>query len=262
MIKLLCLLLMAVPLENGKVILNTQVADAEFFLDGNFVAVTDAKGTLTMENFPAGSFNYSIEKKGYQPYKGSFSIVEGEIKQLTPMLEKVFEQEAPPVDESPATGTPSSAASATKKIRKASIPVENTLPISRAPSAANAPVFQPSQSQAAPDNNSQTKLLWLIISILLAIVLLILLLSIRRRNRLEQHVLSMDESPKPEPLRPQADNGNRPDPRFIEKLRRKEELINAGFFASKPQVIDPASMKEKEVVIVLPKEAFRIEDDK
>jgi hypothetical protein len=261
MIKLVCLLLMAAPLENGKVILNTQVAEAEFYLDGNFVAVTDAKGTLTMENFPAGSFNYSIEKKGYQPYKGSFSIIEGEIKHLTPTLERAFEQEAAPVAEGQPADTLQSAVSTTKKIRKESFPVQNTLPNSLEPSAASVPVSQPSPSQPLPDN-SQTPLLWLIISILCAIGLLVLSLSVRRRRRLEQHVLSMDESPKMEPPRPQADYGNRPDPRFIEELRRKEELINAGFFSSKPQVVDAATMKEKEIVIVLPKEAFRIEDDK
>ena len=59
-----------------------------------------------------------------------------------------------------------------------------------------------------------------------------------------------------------TDASNRPDPEFIEELRRREELMNAGFVGSNPRVIDQESMKEKEVVIVLPKEAFRYEEDK
>jgi hypothetical protein len=76
MIKLIWLLLIVVPQQSGKVVLDTHVPAAEFYLDGTFVAVTDASGLLTMENFPAGSFNYSLVKKGYPSYKGSFSIGE------------------------------------------------------------------------------------------------------------------------------------------------------------------------------------------
>lgn len=61
---------------------------------------------------------------------------------------------------------------------------------------------------------------------------------------------------------PPTDASNRPDPEFIEELRRREELLNAGFVGNNPRVVDKESMKEKEVVIVLPKEAFRYEEDK
>ena len=60
---------------------------------------------------------------------------------------------------------------------------------------------------------------------------------------------------------PQGSSPNRLDLPFIEQLKRREELLNAGFVASQPRAVNQETM-EKDVVIVLPKEAFRYEADK
>jgi hypothetical protein len=261
MIKLIWLLMIAVPQQGGKVVLETHVPAAEFYLDGNFVAVTDANGLLTMENFPAGSFNYSVVKKGYQPYKGSFTIGEGEIQRLTPALERVIEQESlqekasKPADAIPAAAAPPKAAEV-----NSATPAAKAQPLNLEDSTAQVPVTPPSPEQTASERPQAYSLL-LISSILIAVALIILSITIRKKRRLERQIPLIGDALETEPVRPQPDGVNRPDPGFIEGLRRREELLKAGFIRSHPQVVDPGSMKEKEVVIVLPKEAFRIEDD-
>ena len=78
----------------------------------------------------------------------------------------------------------------------------------------------------------------------------------------QPQITAMEAPAEAEQEEPPADVSVRPAPEFIEELKRREELINAGFVGSKPQVVDPDTMKEKEVVIELPKEAFRYEEDK
>ena len=92
---LILFLLVSAPDQGGRVVLNAGVPEAEFYLDANFVAVTDENGMLTMENFPAGSFSYSVVKRGYKTYKGSFSIRDGEAMQLSPIMEKIRETREP-----------------------------------------------------------------------------------------------------------------------------------------------------------------------
>ena len=83
MITLILFLLVSAPQEGGTVVLNTRVPEAEFYLDANFVAATDTNGMLIVENLPAGSFTYSVVKRGYTTYKGSFSIPRSGIEALS-----------------------------------------------------------------------------------------------------------------------------------------------------------------------------------
>jgi hypothetical protein len=54
----------------------------------------------------------------------------------------------------------------------------------------------------------------------------------------------------------------KPAPDFINELRRREELMNAGFIGGKRHELDreEVKQKEKEIVIVLPKEAYDVKD--
>jgi hypothetical protein len=81
----------------------------------------------------------------------------------------------------------------------------------------------------------------------------------RKRWIKEKPLLFIEE--KPEEPTAQAP---KPAPEFIDELRRKEELINAGYIGEKRRELDREEVrqKEKEIVIVLPKEAYRYEDDK
>lgn len=259
MLKLILFLVITVPQQGGKVILNAGVPEADFYLDGNFVAVTDDKGMLTMENFPAGSFSYSIVKKGYSAFKGSFTVGEGETRLLAPTLEKAQQPEEPTkgIDAShkasPVKDTPKSAAPLQQVLKEA--------PQGQAEdAAAREPVAASSESQSAQEEEKPNPLPFLGL-VLPAAALLLLAAAILKRRRREPALPHLAIDPDPE-IPPPADAANRPDPEFIEALKRREELINAGYVAGKSRITAAESMKEKEVVIVLPKEAFRVEDDK
>jgi len=260
MFKMILFLLMTVPQQGGKVILETGVPAADLYLDGNFVAATDGRGMLTMENFPAGSFSYSIVKKGYRPFKGSFSINEGETRRLSPTLEKIPEpeeprkeifqrrKESPPADRSSTTHPRQEAAEESAQSPAGDMSVKT-------------PVATQSGTRRALTEEG-TKPIWLISYVLLTIAIIFLVAAILTRRRRAQSLSHMAIGPDPEIPSPSADAANRPDPGFIEALKRREELINAGYVSGKSRTMNQDSMKEKEVVIVLPKEAFRVEDDK
>ena len=252
-------MLMAVPQQGGKVIIKTGVPEADFYLDGNFVAVTDDKGMLTMENFPAGFFNYSIVKKGYDSFKGTFSISEGETRLLSPALDKIAE-----TDESGATPAKNAlplripAAGASAATKKQAPPKEMRQPEVAQSLQSESAAIQPVMP-AGEEETDAFPAVFVLISLSL-ITAFILGIRIWRRKSLEEQIpdaYSDMEIPKHA-----FDASTRPAPDFIEELRRREEFLNAGFVGSKPRVVDQESMKEKEVVIVLPKEAFRYEDDK
>lgn len=59
-------------------------------------------------------------------------------------------------------------------------------------------------------------------------------------------------------------NWARTAPAFVEELKRKEDLIKAGFIGTKTNQFDRQAIagKEKEIVIVLPKEAYHYEEEK
>ncbi len=252
---------MPVPDQGGKVVLNAGVPDAEFYLDANFVAATDSKGTLTMESFPAGSFNYSIKKKGYKTYNGSFSVRDGEEKTLSPILEKITEpaQPAKQIKEE----TPPAKASV-EKTRIAGIPAAPAAHLPQAQGQSDLPATpadNQSQVQSSPDESVDTSSI-LVPIILCAIGMSALGIWIWKMKGARPPIPQVEAPAETEIRELPGDPSIRPAPEFIEELKRREELINAGFVQSKPRVVDQESMKEKEVVIVLPKEAFRYEEDK
>jgi hypothetical protein len=261
MMNVILLLLLAFPLQGGKVIVKVGVPMAEFYLDANFVAATDKNGTLIMENFPAGSFSFSIVKKGYKKYDGSFSVREGEDKQLSVTLEKIAEAAKP----SGQIGERSEAAAVPREKSQIAVsaapPVKHPEQAPKQSTATGVPVPSPApelETSEEPDDSS---------SIIVPIILLAAGLGafgiwIWRMKRRRPQVPEADTPPEIDNEERPGDVTVRPAPEFIEELKRREELINAGFVGSKPRTADQESSKEKEIVIVLPKEAFHYEDDK
>ncbi len=258
---LILLLLMPLPDQGGKVILKIGVPEAEFYLDANFVAVTDKNGTLTMENFPAGSFGFSVVKKGYKKYDGSFSIREGENKQISLTLEKIAAAQAPPVQirEEKETAKPSR-----EKLRIAANPAPSFKHPQQAPrqnSAEVIPVASPASVQPSSDRSDETSSVWIPV-VLLAIGLCALGIWIWKMKHAQSRTPAPDAPQEAENEKSPGDISIRPAPEFIEELKRREELINAGFVETKQRTAEQENSKDKEIVIVLPKEAFRYEEDK
>jgi hypothetical protein len=261
MLTLILLPLTSFPEQGGKVVLNAGVPEAEFYLDANFVAATDTNGTLIMENFPAGSFSLSIVKKGYKTYTGSFSISEGEHKVLSPIMERIGH-----------AGKPSAMAAENLPDTRPLVPRSHIEP--KAASAAEEIQLPPTQTASAdvrspdqpagqaPEKESLPFSRSLVLIISFAAISLAAVILIMKRKRRDAQIPPLDINRAMEDPNPPNDIPNRPEPEFIGELRRREELLNAGFVGNKPRIPDQESMREKEVVIVLPKEAFRFEDDK
>ena len=258
---LILFLLLSAPDTGGRVVLNAGVPEAEFYLDANFVAVTDENGMLTMESFPAGSFSYSVVKRGYKTYKGSFSIKDGEAMQLSPIMEKIRETREP--DKMAGGNSRGSKPSVQKRriTRDAGSPIEEMRPAQAQSASASERIADPAAGQAATEESQAPSGLFVIIA-LFVIAAFGAGIWIWIRKRTDAQMPPMDTIPDSDTSQPPTDTSNRPAPEFIEELRRREELMNAGFVGSNPRIIDQQSMKEKEVVIVLPKEAFRYEEDK
>ena len=243
-------------IQQGKVVVQAGLAGAEFYLDGNLVAKTDENGALTMESFPAGSFKFLVKKEGYKPYEGSFKIGEGESKLLRVQLSKIkIEGVAPPPK-------PALEATVTKTRSARSKPdaadkTEIKLPPS--PPTKPAPAQAPQQTASASSNEVSISL-WPWIFLIAAVLAGGGYWFWHRKGRIQQLPPPFIEENPEEPA-PQAP---KPAPEFIDELRRKEELLNAGFVGEKRREINLGQVrqKEKDIVIVLPKEAYRYEEDK
>jgi len=261
MLTLLLFLLMPVPEQGGRVVLNVGVPAVEFSLDGNFVAVTDEHGTLTMENFPAGSFRFSIVKKGYLTYSGTFSISEGESKLLSPALERIRGTGGPNAK------IPTNAGAARTPVARPQIsgngaPPAESMPPSQVPKPAALASAADPIAGPVPAEEPQASALPFVVVVLFVIASSALGIWGWSKKRTHPLIPPLGTAFDIETPPPPGEVPNRPAPGFIEELKRREELLNAGFVETKPRVVDPDSIKGKEVVIVLPKEAFRYEDDK
>ncbi len=261
MVILLLLALFLSPQQNSKVVVNTGVRDAEFYLDATFVGATDKSGSFTMEGFPAGTFNYIIKKRGYKTYKGSFTLLEGESQLIQPVMEKL---DAPPAPEEP---TPRPQRSI-KPVGKKSSARDNARPVAKMMPPPAAPNSQPGDSvpqtpgtQAPQEKESATSFVLLPVFVILA-GLIALGLWIWRRKRDSEDMPMPEEIPDGEEPVALPSGTILPEPLFIEELKRREEQLKAGFVGNNPPHIDRELMKDKEVVIVLPKEAYRYEEDK
>jgi hypothetical protein len=232
-----------------KVVIQTEAPAADVYLDGNFVAKTDTHGRLPIENLPPGTFRFAVKKEGYQPYDGSFQIVEGESQTVQAQLRRS--------ETTRRLETPSHA--------KKRQPEAKTLPPGN---AAGVPSQEPPSKQitrdavpaaAVSDHWPSTSLS---VSAALAVILAIVFLFIKRRTR---HIPM--ESPPPDPMDSDDESAGIPAPRikplpeFVDQLKRREELIQAGFSSIKAGERDYIDKREKEIVIVLPKEAYTSEEE-
>jgi hypothetical protein len=256
MLTLMLLIFLQIPEQSSQVVISTGVAGAEFYLDGNFVATTDKNGMLTMENFPAGSFNYTLKKPGHETRNGSFTVREGEVKRLQPVFEKI---KSPPGQErKPAA--PHDERSERPRSITAPVRVDpNPVPPPNPP-----PGFRPAETPLgnAPEGIPEPSSLSLpALALLCVVVLSTLGIWIWKKKGDAPDIKPVEPVPELTDPEPQEIAANRPEPPFIEELKRREELMNAGFVANQPRAFSQDG-KEKEVVIVLPKEAFRYEEDK
>jgi|GEM_PF-2804226 len=238
--------------EAAKVVIETSVPEADFFLDGNLVAKTDARGSLTIENFPAGSFRFSIKKEGYLPYEGSFTVTEGKSDTIRVHLLPIEPASADAADRrAQAPGNPSSVQNRPLEGKTpapgAARAVPATSPPPAAPKRAAKTVAPAGEMQAAEnETNDFSAVLWTIAAGLVILLVLVFMIT-RRRPR------QVPMEPQPESMEVVEEPAGVPLPRmkqppeFVDQLRRREELIQAGLVSVKPA---------KEVVIVLPKEAY------
>jgi hypothetical protein len=253
--------LVSFPLPAGKVVLNTGVPEAEFYLDATFVAAADQNGTLVIEDFPAGTFKYIIKKQGYKTYSDSFTIGDGEAKLLQPVIEKL---KSPVEQDRRILRTAGGSMPGVKKQEK----VFNSRPAAKdAPSipVPKLPLNKSSVAQSAAEvaqgKSSESSALVALVFIIAAALLALGLWNWRRNRDTEEMQVPEAVCGIHDPEAP-AGGLNRPEPPFIEELKRREEQLEAGFVASRTSHIEQESMKEKEVVIVLPKDAYRYEEDK
>lgn len=259
----LVLALLSLGMEQGKVVVRTGVPGAKFYLDGNFVDLTDANGNLKMEGFPSGSFRYSVRKEGYHAADGSFTIAEGEAKTIEVTLK--------PVEGPRKTSNPSPRTQAARREEKAA--TRTAAPADATPSAPPAfvteakptspPVQHPVQRHVEEYSSPVVWLLGVVLAIGTALALTVWNLR-QKKNRLkpglpfEAPILSTDE-----PLAEGAPQTSATaPPEFLEELKRREEMMKAGIVETRPREMDRMKQREKEIVIVLPKEAYRIEEEK
>jgi hypothetical protein len=256
---MILLLFLSIPDQNSRIVINTGIADAEFYLDANYVAATDRNGSLIIENFPAGSFSFSIMKKGYKTYRGTFTIGEGESKLLQPVLEKNKSIEKQ--DQPAPVGAPGDKKAGVPSEKAVSKSLTGPIPSAATGSVKHSPMRIPQDEPQGPSTLPALILLCAISSTAIGIW-------IWKRKREVPEIqpieaaAEQDAQELQEHIEDHINVANRPEPPFIEELKRKEELLKAGFVESKPRTSNQEPMKEKEVVIVLPKEAFRYEDDK
>jgi hypothetical protein len=239
--KFIFLLALVFPAVETKVVIRTEEPGADVYLDGNYVAKTDTRGNLSMESLPPGLFRIMVKKNGCQPYDGSFQITEGESKIVQVQLCRVQAAQSAGI------------LSPVKKPRaeETAFPPESAT--ARQPPEAVPGTQAPPETKAAEDS-------WpseiLIVSAASAALLWAGLSIVKRRTRRAQM-----ESPQIERIPSDDDPSGipvsmiKPTPEFVDRLKRREELMEAGFLPVN------CAKREKEVVIVLPKEAYTSKEE-
>jgi hypothetical protein len=259
---ILLLILSMSPLQQGKAVIQTGVAGAEVYLDGTLVDRTDGQGNLTMEDLPSGAFKLAIRKEGFVTHNGTFTIMEGETKTIAIKLEAnpTRRQKSPPTRNTEVRQPVESARPAGEETPQNIVAV----PPSSAEMSGQ-PALPPSDSagrvSAVSENNegSIALLLWIFGGVALLIGIGFGVSKVRKSPA------AIEDSPEVSDESVSADPEKRPTsrtPEFIDELRRREELMQGGFIRVDERRPTHAEMKDKEVVIVLPKEAYRYEEDK
>jgi hypothetical protein len=256
MLILILFLLLPIPEQNSKVVISAGVPGAEIYLDGNLVYTTDKSGTVPME-LPSGSFNLMIKKQGYKPYSGSFTIRAGESKLLRPVLEKIRAPRKTDIAATAASrggkspGNQSGVAPAKTNAK----PIPTPIPPAGVKPDKESPM-------PIPQEESQESSVLPVVVLLGVVALLTLGFLTWKRKGDFAEIQPPDAAAETVNPEPQDNVPSRPEPPFIEELKRREELLKAGFVTSPSRAAHNDTAKEKEVIIVLPKEAFRYEEDK
>jgi hypothetical protein len=249
MLSLVCLALITLSPELGKVVIQTGVGEAEFYLDGTFVAKSSANGLLTLESFPAGSFGFTVKKNGFVTYEGSFTISEGETKNLAIKLRPIRSEVQRPKSEVQSIPK-SELRSSNSEVKPPAVKVEHNL----------------SDPQAG-DSAAGT---WLVLGTLILLPIfgsLAWMLYQKKVRNPRSKIRGPELVPEDEFMvtgPEEQQEWARTAPAFVEELKRKEDLIKAGFVGTNANQFDRQAVagKEKEIVIVLPKEAYHYEEEK
>jgi hypothetical protein len=256
---LLCLEVMIFSPELGKVIIQTGVGEAEFYLDGTFVAKSNAHGLLTIESFPAGRFGFTVKKNGFITYEGSFAVSEGETKTVAIKLR--------PIEETGPTSEVQGPRSNPDRVPRSN-PAQT-----RSTSEVKPPAVKSEQNLPDPqqsDTGDSVAGTWLVLGTLILLPvsgsLAWKLYQMKVRGP-RSEIRGPELVPETEFMVTGSEEKQkwaRTAPAFVEELKRKEDLIKAGFVGTKSNQFDRQAVdeKEKQIVIVLPKEAYHYEDEK
>jgi hypothetical protein len=239
--KFIFLLALVFPAAENKVVIQAEAPAADVYLDGNFVAKTSTHGNLSMKNLTPGTYRFTVKKNGYQPYDGSFQMIAGESKIVQVQLSRV---------QAPQSSEILSPVKNPQAEEKTPPPVSST---TRNPPEAVPGAAAPAETKAAADpwfsvilivTAASTALLWVGLTIVK-----------RRTRRIPMESVQLDQMP------PDGDPSGipvsmiKPLPEFVNRLKRREALMESEFLPSK------SAKREKEVVIVLPKEAYTSKEE-
>lgn len=267
---LLCLAFITLSPELGKVVIQTGVSEAEFYLDGTFVAKSNANGLLTIESFPAGSFGFTVKKNGFITYEGNFTVLEGETKNLAIKLRPIQESGPKPRLES---GTRSEVRGRKSDLVQGPKFEVQPIPGSKlrsSKSEVQPPEVKVERNLSDPQTGDSPAGTWLVLGTLILLPIFgslawkLYQTKVRNpRSKIRSPDLASEDEfmvTGPEEQQKWARNA----PAFVEELKRKEELIKAGFVGTNANQFDRQAVagKEKQVVIVLPKEAYHYEEEK
>jgi len=250
------------PADGGKVIIKAEIEGVEFYLDGNFVAKTESDGTLRIDSLPAGTFRYSIRKNGFVSQEGSFSLADGETRTLAV---KLISQGNPELPGPPAVHAPSKRAAA----RPRPTPQAHSTSDGSAPTGSVMPSTPNSPAAAGVVGTPDEGLIyagWIVSGMLLAGAGGVFLFWSYRKRKMQQE-LAMDPValltplPEPPPQPAPAPEAPKQVPEFIHKLKQREDLMKAGFVGAASREVARTEGKGREVVIVLPKEAYHYEEE-
>jgi len=234
------------------------VPGADFYVDGNFVHQTDAHGNLQMGDFPPGAFRFAVKKDGYLTYHGSFYLAEGESKTIHVLLLR-----PPPPSKKAESSLLNHQAGPTvtplgNNRTLASSKEEAARPLKQAPEE----IAVAARPRVIPTTEGNSSAAVWAIPLGLAVLLflgLIIRQQIARRTPTEP---SIEQVPVVAEPAWSAEPKIKHVPEFIEKLKRQEELVKAGFATVKHSDDVTINKREKETVIVLPKDAYTSEEEK
>ena len=265
--------------STGKVVLETGIEGVRFFLDGTFVSTTDADGKLVMEGFPSGRFNYALEKSGFRPIEGTFdvsvdqaSIIEA---RMVSLVSAPSESKAKPQPTPRESLTSLKALSDTDQTADGDtlrpVPdhsdvladvVEEAHPIETSSPSGAPNVIEPTEQPSSVAG------IFLGLLGVLSLAALLIWTQRQKASHSSQRIEQLPAAGDPLSICPEPSTEDelvpvKERPEFIDQIRRREELIKAGFVGDQTKSFDrdEAAEREKETVIVLPKEAHRYEEE-